>query len=237
MKISIANIVLVLCLMLLPGLCGNAIGQRSTGRSQGRVPAIRMRQVPDTAADRLRRDKEFSYANDPKFWQRKETRNGPGFMAALERFFSSAWLKWVVYGLVAAAALFIAYQVVVINNFFIFSRPAAKKKISGETHDEHIPAEQLDHLIADAAGNGRYREAVRYLYLKTIHVLQAAGRISVQARATNHDYLQQMQPHAGSREFGMLTGVYEYVWYGELEPSAIQFQAIARHFNQFIAGQ
>ena len=80
-----------------------------------------------------------------------------------------------------------------------------------------------------------YNYAIRYLYLKTLYVLNDKKWIQFHSQATNSEYLNQMSQHKRSQEFRFLTRVYEYVWYGKFEINEQQFVRVYANFKTFQA--
>jgi hypothetical protein len=123
----------------------------------------------------------------------------------------------------------------VVNNFFIFSAARRKKTLAAES-DDGLQNENLDAKINEAAVNKNYRQAIRYMYLKTLKVLSENNSITLHAKSTNQDYIRQMQKHHRLAQFRQLTRIYEYVWYGEFHPTEAQYEIISTNFNTFNQG-
>ncbi len=191
------------------------------------------RSVPDSVTEHMKKEKDFLYANDPSYWPKKKQKSNPAFYRFIASMLQSPVLKWVVYIFLATIVLFAIYQVLLVNNFFIFSRKVKRKKLSATSDEDEMLEANMDEQINKAIDNQEYRLAIRYMYLKTLQLLNEKNRIKYNAQSTNRDYIRQMQQHSGAKEFSMLTGVYEYVWYGEYEPNARQFESIKSNFNKF----
>src|SRR5688500_6533948 len=191
-----------------------------------------VRVVPDSVAERMKKDKEFAYANDMSYWKAEAPRERSG----LERFFSalskSTALKVILYSMLIAAIIYILYQVMVVNNCFIFSRSRRNRLAGDASHNVSIN-ENLDEKIKEAIDNSNYRQAIRYMYLKTLKVLSDNNVITLHAKSTNQDYIRQMYKHDDLGQFRQLTRIYEYVWYGEFDPTETQFEIIRTNFNKF----
>ncbi len=193
-----------------------------------------IRMVPDSVSERLKKEKEFLYANDPAYWQEEEAEDNSAFMEWVTYIGTRRWLKWVLYALLGAFIAFAIYQVMVVNDFFIFSKRNKKKLITESGEAEHS-AVNIDESIMQAIHNREYRLAIRFMYLKTLQQLHEKQLIRLHAKATNRDYLVQMQAHRSGADFKRLTRIYEYVWYGKFQPSDHQFDLIRSNFNAFIS--
>ena len=216
------------CLMMLFAVTSNVCGQDSVSLHK----RTEVRYVPDSVADRMKRDKDFAYANDMRYWQDEKPRQRTAFDKLLSALSESTALKVILYALLVAAILYVVYHVMVVNNFFIFSRGRKNKKVNDHADGDAIN-ENLDQLISDAIAAGNYRHAIRYMYLRTLKLLSENKVITLHAKSTNQDYIRQMYKHNSLSQFRHLTRIYEYVWYGEFDPTATQFDIIQTNFNKF----
>ncbi len=198
-----------------------------------RLPdTIAFRSVPDTAVNRLKKEKEFEYANNPVYWiRKKEDQNeSKGFGYFLAWLFSSSAVRIFMYLLLAAVIIFTVYRIIINNNLFYTSSKSIKE--AAEDGKNEIEDEALDEKITAAILAKEYRKAVRYSYFKTLRRLDAKGWIRYHAQATNYDYLVQFSKHSLASEFGFLTQAYEYVWYGGFELSEEQFGMVQNNFQK-----
>jgi len=201
---------------------------------------IEFRQVPDSTVDSLQHRKDFAYANDPEYWINKperqvETRshnNSKGFWSYFNDFFSGKTIRTLTYGILIAFFLFVIYRIIVVNKLFLFySAKKAKTTDSGEGVD--IDDDNLDEKIKKAVADKEHRMAVRYMYLKALRLLNDKQWIRYHADATNYEYVNQMSGHKLATDFGFLTRVYDYMWYGEFTLTAEQFDIVYKNFSHF----
>jgi hypothetical protein len=223
------NFAKYLAVILLSFLLKTVAGQEGAGEPYH----SELRSVPDSVTNATKKERDFRYANDPSYWVEKKPEPS-AFASLLAKIARSRVLVWVMYSFLAAVILFVLYQVMVVNNFFIFSRRARTKKTE-ESPEEELNPENIEQKLNTAIAAGDYRLAIRYLYLKTLYLLDEKKLISLQARSTNRDYLLQMQQQTAGREFRNLTQVYEYVWYGEYVPSENQYGIIETNFKRFFS--
>jgi len=199
----------------------------------GKTPVVR--SVPDSVVERMKKDKDFVYANDMSYWKEEPPPEETRFDRFMNAITHSVILKLILYSLLIAGILYALYQVMVVNNFFIFSGGRRKKHAGGELDDE-LHQENLDEKINEAIANKNYRQAIRYKYLKTLKTLSDNKIITLHAKSTNQDYMRQMNKHERLPQFQQLTRIYEYVWYGEFYPTESQFEVINSTFNSFNNG-
>jgi hypothetical protein len=194
------------------------------------------RQVPDSTVRHLQKQKEFAYANDPAYWTREpkieDEPRRKGFWDYFNALFAGSAIRYVTYGILIAFFLFVIYRLIVVNKLFLFySSSKPKATATGEAID--ITDENLNEKIQKAVDAKDYRLAVRYMYLKSLQLLNERQWIRFHADATNYEYVNQMSGHKLASEFGFLTRVYDYMWYGEFALTEEQFDLVYKNFSHF----
>ena len=198
-----------------------------------RLPdTIELRAVPDTTVARLKASKEFEYANNPAYWVKKERvkAESKGIGYFLEWLFSSLGVRVFMYFLLAVILLYTFYRIIVNNNLFYSS--TKKQVVSEQVEENEMDDRELDNTIASALIAKEYRKAVRFLYIKTLRGLDEKGWITYHSQATNYEYLNQVRTHPMAADFGFVTRIYEYVWYGGLEITEEQFSMAYSDFQK-----
>ena len=194
-----------------------------------------MRTVPDTTVARMKNEKAFAYANDPAYWVKEKKVYKRGFWDYVFDFFGSELVKVLFYILVGALIVFVLYRIIVVNDLLIFYSSKRKRPVSAQPELTDVDPAVIDEKIRDAIDQKNYNYAIRYLYLKTLYVLNDKKWIQFHSQATNSEYLNQMSQHKRSQEFRFLTRVYEYVWYGKFEINEQQFVRVYANFKTFQA--
>ncbi len=97
---------------------------------------------------------------------------------------------------------------------------------AGERDDprERAPEAHLDDAATLAAG-GRFRDALRSLYLATLVALDRRRMISFDPALTNWQYIRQMPRGAVRSDFASFTRLFDYKWYGEEETTERDYLA------------
>jgi hypothetical protein len=201
---------------------------------------LEFRKVPDSTVHSLKKEKEFAYANDPEYWAKEPERqverssgsNSKGFWGYFNDFFSGTAIRTITYGILISFFLFVIYRIIVVNKLFLFY---SSKKVKAAANDEAIDIEDhhLDEKIQRAVAARDYRMAVRYMYLKSLQLLNEKQWIRYHANGTNYEYVNQMSAHKLASEFSFLTRVYDYVWYGEFTITEEQFELVNKNFSHF----
>ncbi len=220
---------IVFCLTVL------FISYSYSANSQDKISSYKInevRSVPDSVVEKMKKDKDFAYANDMSYWERRPPRERNWFDRMMSALSQSVALKFILYSLLTAVIIFGLYQVMVVNNFFILSRAKRNRNSKGEKAEESV-SENLDQKINEAIYSKNYRHAIRYMYLKSLKVLSDNNLITLHSKSTNQDYIRQLYNYNNLGQFRQLTRIYEYVWYGEFDPTEIQFDIIKTNFNRF----
>lgn len=195
-----------------------------------------LRLVPDSVVKRIKGEKEFLYANDSTLWAKKEvkeaSRRSKSLLDGFYDFFSGDTVRTITYIILGVLLVLLIYRIIVVNNLFMTRASQSRMDVDGESGSE-IDDANLDARIQAAIAEKNYRPAVRYLFLKSLRGLNEKGWIRYNPQATNHEYISQVTPYGVGKEFGFLTYLYEYVWYGEFVLSDEQFNKVHQNFQQF----
>jgi hypothetical protein len=195
---------------------------------------VTLRMVPDTAVEAWKKDRHFAYANDPAYWRRQQSAPSPA-LSWIGRILSSAGFRYFVYFVLGGLLVFAILRIMLENNVGLFYRSRSKKRSGGrDGRDEGgVEAEDLDERLRYYLGQNDHRQAVRYLYLRSLRGLSGRGLIKGGGRSTNREYLLQLAGTPQEAAFRFLTGAYEKVWYGEFDLSNDAFQRLLHYFEDF----
>ena len=98
--------------------------------------------------------------------------------------------------------------------------------------EEDIRGVDFDKEINQAINKVDYRLAIRFLYLKLLHLLNQNGLIYWLPEKTNRKYLKELSKKTIYNDFKNLSRIYEYSWYGHFEPEKQQFDRFYEEFKQ-----
>jgi len=212
----------------------SSVDSVSMERARVRVDSVVLRSIPDSVMTRWKMDKDFAYANDPAYW-RKELpvdRRPNGFLRWLANVLGSNAFKYFIFSLLVAILLYAIIRIIAENNLRLFYRRPAKTA-AGPQEVASPLEEDLEQQLQMALAAKDHRMAVRYLFLKTLRLLNDRGLIRYHIQATNREYVRQLSGSALGDPFRFLTGAYEKVWYGEFSLSDGQFEKLYPYFQDF----
>ncbi len=152
----------------------------------------------------------------------------PGFLNSILNSGIVSVLLWAV---VISFVLFIIYRLFLADGVFQ-RRSKSVKDTAGTVEEELITKESnFDGLIRQALQNGNYRLAVRYQYLRTLHLLAGKNFVELSPDKTNFQYVREISNRQYQEDFAGLTLNYEYVWYGEFAIEKNLYQKIETNFT------
>jgi hypothetical protein len=171
---------------------------------------------------------DYAYANHPEYWK-KQPHQDPGIFV---RILNSALLRWMIFLGVITVVLYGIYQLAKENNFSWLTR---KGKQNSSDSEQDLPDEKMDYdtAIQKYQGEGNYRLAVRYMYLRLIHTAREKGGIQFRDSSTNAEIVRAFRTHTKADEFRFLVMAYEYVFYGGFIPKQELFEVIKNKFEVF----
>lgn len=158
--------------------------------------------------------------------QSPQTSSGPSFF---ESILNSGFTKTLLWALAICFVLFIIYRLFLAEG--VFQRKTKSAENTEAAEEEVITHESnFDTLINTALQNSNYRQAVRYQYLRTLHLLADKDLVELAPDKTNYQYVREISNRDIQNDFASLTLNYEYVWYGEFNIDKELYQKIGNNF-------
>jgi hypothetical protein len=206
------------------------INPDSTDYDEDEGSGLRLRQVPASLIKEFKADKNLRYVKKPP------KKNNLAFLETIF-FFIFMFIRsfyWILIIVIVLVLAFILYNYLK-GQGYVFQR-------KGKSFDDEMVAlseEELDlgtyeKQVQAAIAAGKFRLAVRLLYLQTLRLLSDKELIIFSKEKTNAAYLRAMAQTTWYKSFANLTLDYEYIWYGEIPVNEVQFEAIHKHFSQFM---
>ena len=212
-------------------LSGYSINAQSIDSS-----SIELRVPSDERLTEINGDKQYFYAETKKelsFWDRFIIWLRSVLGEWIQNKYVEIFLK-ITAGIAFALVLFLFINQISkgeLKNALTRRNDRSILNLSIKTSDNNRT--DFDLLLNDALQNKDYTLAVRFLYQKSIQLLQSKELITLKADKTNHDLLSELSNHPAANSFNRLTYFYEYVDYGDFKIDELRFRKIESVFNQF----
>ncbi|QHS62508.1 hypothetical protein [Chitinophaga agri] len=189
-----------------------------------------VRGVSDTIMNVLKKDKDLQYVIKKK----KETIHNN----SMEKFLRGLG------NLLRLFPHFIIFVVIMLFGWLLFRylkqngylfRSTKEDTVKVVMEEEEVQTvDAYQQQIEQAVRDGRFRVAVRLLYLQTLQLLMDKEVLTYSREKTNAAYLRSMMSTPWYKKFAALTLNYEYIWYGEVPVNNAQFNTIHSEFRQFM---
>ena len=198
--------------------------------------AVEARPVPIAALDRFRADPDFAYDRPPpapSLWSLLWQWIAQHIIAPFYEATSAGTRNVLFYGLLAAVLLFALYRLFGADRQGVLGRKGQAATLDGVLAEHGIATVDLAALTDEAVREGRFREAMRLLYLRTLQRLSEAGRIRWTLDKTNRDYAAELRGTGLEAPFSTVTRLFERAWYGSLPVDADGFEDARAQFRRF----
>jgi len=113
--------------------------------------------------------------------------------------------------------------------------------ISGQSGAGSIVGERVENIhvidypssIEEAEREGRYRDAIRFHFLRILKGLSDKQIIHWHRNKTNIEYAREIASRPESAGFEQVRRIYEYAWYGEFSVSGRDYHTLIPYFRDF----
>lgn len=143
-------------------------------------------------------------------------------------------LQTLFFWFIAIAGLAVIIWLLTRTQFTSFLKGDTKNtSFSFSDVDEDISGIDFNARIGKAVQEHDLRLAIRWQYLKQLHLLNEKKAISYQPFKTNIDYTQELSGSPLQKTFTGISRVYDYVWYGKYEITESEYHAFETEFKKF----
>src|SRR5579863_3987239 len=207
----------------------------SSGATTDSAEPVVLRVIDDSVVSGWKGEKGYEYANDSAYWRWYEiqAQSGGRSEGRTTRFLVSKGFEYLVLFLLAAVLFYAIVRIILANRLQLFYRPPKRMTAGNTGAAEFAREDDLEGQLTHFVQIKDYREAVRYLYLKTLRLLNDRGMIRYHPESTNQEYWLQLSATPEGRPFRDLVTIYENVWYGEFSIGDALFIRLREYFEDF----
>ncbi|WP_162618508.1 DUF4129 domain-containing protein [Pedobacter yulinensis] len=197
---------------------------------------VRVQKFNPAALNAYKTKKEFQYRDEVlqeqrSLWQRFWSWVWEQLGRLIGAAGSNTLVRTAV--LTALAALIVYVVVKLIGTDRLFAKRSGRSTMPYDVLNEDIHQIDYENEIGRLVGEGKYRLAVRLLYLRSLKRLTDASLISWEPAKTNSVYLNELTDPALNRPFRSLTKQFDYIWYGDFPIDSERFEPIRLSFDEF----
>jgi hypothetical protein len=205
---------------LLISTIGNAISVFADSASTKQITKdqseVAVRSIDQEKLNSFANDNDFNYNEEfekpVNAWQQFLWWLNQQFQIYKALGYTWYYGKYVIMGI---AILLIILQLLKVPIRGLFSSKPMHGNMPFQITEENLKEMDYDKLIEESIQKKLFRNAVRYLYLKTLNQLSAHDFIKWQQEKTNYDYLNEILNQELKTEFSYITQIFERIWYGE----------------------
>lgn len=202
---------------------------------------VSLKKIPPTELTTLHNDSDYDYAiskEEPKslwdrFWEWLWNQIGELFNGKS----TSITIRIIRYVFIIAIISVIIYLLFKNNVRALFYGKSASLSSDFTETLEEIREMDFAKRIAEEVSNRNFRKAVRLYFLKILKELNQENLISWKQDKTNADYQKELRKTPYDKQFGELSRLYEYIWYGDFKLDEADFLEVIQKFNQFKINQ
>lgn len=177
--------------------------------------------------------KNLDYTEEPEEVKKNKKDSSPLISGQFFEFLAG------VFNIVAVIVAFfiLAYLVYLLaeNYYFEPRRQKASRDVMIENLEDYIHDIDLDALLAETLKNENYKLAIRIQYLMVIKLLSNQNLIRWKRQKTNGEYLSEIFGNTNFTDFQKATGVYERVWFGDVNLDKEKYNLLQPGFSKLIA--
>jgi hypothetical protein len=196
---------------------------------------ISLRPFDTTDLATYRADRAFDYGKRPetdspfkRWWE--------DFKRRLQRMLSSRDSvvgSLLRYGLILGAVLLLIYHFKNVRSGGFLNRRTRRRDGGMEVFKERVEVKSLDSRIEESVGDGDFRSAYRWLYIKLLATLRDKDMVRTDRHKTNRDYIREMDRAGHGEAFTPLAEAFDYIWYGDYAIDKEQYERYTEEVRTF----
>lgn len=143
---------------------------------------------------------------------------------------------WMLFFIILGLALIIFFIVKATGaggNTLFRGKSKQKEDVDATLHDVDIHAIDYDAQITSAKIVRDYRLAVRLWFLRSLKEMSDRKLINWKINKTNSDYYYELSGTKFQKDFGKVSNLYDYVWYGEFKIDELRYTEAERDLQVF----
>lgn len=240
----------ILVLLLLAGLSTEVFAGRDSARVQYDSSTISLRQPDNKTQEDIYATDEWKYITE----QPKPKGEKSFFDRLLDQLIKSLFDDvsesdldpdgsalnttnwWTIFIVIIGAALLVFFVLKATgtgSNLLFKGKTKRKEIVDASLDDVDIHAIDYTSAIEGAKLRKDYRYAVRLWFLRSLKSLTDRELIKWKMDKTNSDYYYELRGSQLQKEFGSISLMYDYIWYGEFPVDEQKYQAIEPDMEKF----
>lgn len=147
----------------------------------------------------------------------------------------NGWTLFVLLIGVALIVFFVLKATGTGGNLLFKRKTKAKEDVDASVEDVDIHAINYDSQIQSALQASDYRLAVRLWFLRSLKEMTDRDLINWKIDKTNSDYYYELSGSGLQQQFGRVSLIYDYIWYGDFEVDEMGYRKVEDDLRGFHA--
>lgn len=239
---------LLFILILLSGWCNSAFAAKdSLIVPQNDTAPIQLREPESDVQKKVFSDDDWKYVEEKSsdqqdsFFDRLLDKLLRSFFDDVSDDLSSGGDSrrmngWTIFVLLIGVALivFFVLKATGTGGNLIFKRKTkTKEDVDASVEDVDIHAINYDSQIQSALQAGDFRLAVRLWFLRSLKEMTDRDLINWKIDKTNSDYYYELSGSGLQQQFGRVSLIYDYIWYGDFEVDEMGYRKVEDDLRNF----
>lgn len=240
---------LLFILILLSGWSGNAFAAKdSLIVPQNDTAAIEFRQPDSDVMEKVFSDDDWKYVEEKStdqqdsFFDRLLDKLLRSFFEDVSDDLSSSdgssrrMNGWTIFILLIGVALIVFFVLKATGtggNLLFKRKTKTKEDVDASVEDVDIHAINYDSQIQSALQASDFRLAVRLWFLRSLKEMTDRDLINWKIDKTNSDYYYELSGSGLQQQFGRVSLIYDYIWYGDFEVDEMGYRKVEDDLRNF----
>lgn len=164
------------------------------------------------------------------FWFRKTF----GLSNKVSGEYVDTTLKWIAVIIIVFVIYMIVKLILNKEGKWIFGKSTTKKLLKYDEIEQNLKNVNFEKLIKDTLKSGEKRLAIRYYYLWLLKKMSEKEIIDWNPEKTNSDYFYEIKNEKLKNDFGYVSYLYNYIWYGEFNLDDTTFEKAQNTFEKML---
>jgi hypothetical protein len=143
---------------------------------------------------------------------------------------------WTIFLLIIGVALIVFFILKATGtggNAMFRRKSKLKEDVDATVEDVDIHAINYESQIETALKASDYRLAVRLWFLRSLKEMTDRDLIQWKIDKTNSDYFYELSGSGLEQQFGRVSLIYDYIWYGEFEVDEMGYRKVEDDLRNF----
>lgn len=242
-------LIVVGLLLLLSGGNAFAVAKDSALIANDTLP-IALREPDPAVQQEIYSDEEWKYVTEPQRSSSEDSFFGRLFQDLIESLFDdmdgpdfgpgssgrSGFNWWTLFFVLIGAGLLVFFIIKATGaggNTLFKGKSKVKEKVDARLEDVDIHGIDYDSEIVRAKSRQDYRYAVRLWFLRSLKEMADFKLIDWKIDKTNSDYYYELSGSKLQKEFGSVSLLYDYIWYGDFRIDELKYGDAEAQLQRF----